>query len=153
MRALGIYSLNNFHTNPRAALTVVPMLSVPSLTHAHLSLEVRTFTCFLLLPRPCLGWPQIWSFVLRACLFLDFAYKWVHATLAFLWLASPPALKAFNALMLPQMAGFPHFSWLNNIPLCVWDAVTCWWILGWFPCPGYCKRCFYEHGRADISWS
>ena len=59
--------------------------------------------------------------------------------------------------MLSQMAGFPSFSWLNNIPLCVCVCVPLllypfihWWILRLSPYFGYCnvpKSCSQKDRR------
>ena len=52
---------------------------------------------------------------------------------------------------LSQTAGFPSFSWLNNIPLCIYMTHVIYWTFRSFPYLGYCEYCCNEHVNADTS--
>ena len=87
----------------------------------------------------------------RFCLFSDSTYRWDHMVFSFsAWLV----LHRIMASKSIQMARFPPFLWLNDIPWCpcilhfLYPRIH-WWALR---CPrlGHCDWCCSEHGGADI---
>lgn len=73
-------------------------------------------TSISLIPQP-LATTFLFHFFELDFYFSDSTCKWYHWVFVFLCLASFTYCNALSLFMLLQMAGFPSFSWMNNISL------------------------------------
>ena len=125
MKTLKVYSLNNFQICDRVLLAIVIMLYITSQEFIYLivgSLYLLTaFAHFSSCPYLTFRDHQSalyfyeFSFVFKIISHISEIIQYLSY---FVWLISL-TIMILASNMLSQMVGFPYFSWLNNIPLCV----------------------------------
>ena len=158
MRTLRIYSLYNFPVYHTALLTIVIILYIISVVLIYLTTgSLYLLTAFLqFLLSPPLVTTNLISFSMSLyLLLLLFQIPQISKIIRYLSFSVllHLTLYAQGPSMLSQMSAFPHFLWLNNIPLYRYSTIS----LSIHPSMDtqavfvfWLSQFCYEHGGADI---